>query len=785
VISFEDMYGEDTGYATVEKLMDMLVATPSTPGGESMPMVPREAWACVHNATVALRQTEMQWDNSNRDGNGPNPTDYAFTWLQLQHTRDELLRLIGTYTDATLGWDVDPVAQDLVVHLYRYLGVIEDEIDGVYPYTWWPTSAPTESPTTSPTGHPTPEVCDACPGGWTYNFDNDSLRVAVEAYTVDPAAAIATYGEINCWNTIGVTDMSGLFQDKNWFNEDISCWSTKFVTNMNMMFYRTSNFNQPLGTWDTSSLETMEDMFRVSAFNQDISGWNVGSLTSMYRTFLSSQFNQDLSAWDISNVNNMRQAFMRAENFNQNMCAWSAKATSIPDPYQTNHMFTDSGCPIQVQQVDLTATPADPMCRRCDCDACPSGWTSTLDDASIRTAVGAHLTDAAAATATYGTMNCWDTTAVTDMSALFSGAGNFNEDISCWNTKSVTDMNNMFYRAGRFDQPLGNWITSSVQDMSDMLRGSKFNQDISGWNVSSVTNMFRTFTSSEFNQDISGWDVSNVVDMRQTFQRAASFNQNMCAWGPKAVSIPDAYQTNIMFSETACPVPVDQVEMTADPPQPLCVRCDCDACLEGWTATLDDASIRTAVAAWTADAAAATATYGAMTCWNTDAVTDMSFLFSGNGFFNEDISCWNTQSVTNMNSMFYRAGRFNQPLGTWDTGLVQDIGDMFRGTAFNQDISGWNVGSVTNMFRTFLSSEFNQDVSGWDVSSVVDMRQTFQRAASFNQNLCAWGEKVGSLASNYMTNHMFGDTSCRVIQQQVDLEAGPPGPFCAQCGNMW
>ena len=44
---------------------------------------------------------------------------------------------------------------------------------------------------------------------------------------------------------------------------------------------------------------------------------------------------------------------------------------------------------------------------------------------------------------------------------------------------------------------------------------------------------------------------------------------------------------------------------------------------------MTDSNIRTAVAAWFADAAAAEALYGHISTWVTSAVTDMSRLFCG------------------------------------------------------------------------------------------------------------------------------------------------------------
>ena len=76
------------------------------------------------------------------------------------------------------------------------------------------------------------------------------------------------------------------------------------------------------------------------------------------------------------------------------------------------------------------------------------------------------------------------------------------------------------------------------------------------------------------------------------------------------------------------------------------------------------ASLKTAVQAFNADPAAATATYGPIADWDVSAVTDMSGLFKeddapysygvdddGLGF-NADLSNWDTSSVTNMGQMF-------------------------------------------------------------------------------------------------------------------------------------
>jgi len=73
--------------------------------------------------------------------------------------------------------------------------------------------------------------------GQVYAFaDKDALRAAIAAYTANAASATATYGPISSWDVSAVTDMNGLFANRNNFNADISSWDTSRVTDMATMF---------------------------------------------------------------------------------------------------------------------------------------------------------------------------------------------------------------------------------------------------------------------------------------------------------------------------------------------------------------------------------------------------------------------------------------------------------------------------------------------------------------------------------------------------------------------
>ena len=138
-----------------------------------------------------------------------------------------------------------------------------------------------------------------------------------------------------------------------------------------------------------------------------------------------------------------------------------------------------------------------------------------LNDSNFQTAVDMWFTNEANATATFGHISDWNTSAVTDMSYAFENRTSFNENIAYWDTSSVTSMKYMFSGATSFNQPIGGWNVSSVGNMRDMFNSaSSFNQDLGDWNTSSVSTMLWMFNAaSSFNQDISNWDVSSVLNI--------------------------------------------------------------------------------------------------------------------------------------------------------------------------------------------------------------------------------------------------------------------------------
>ena len=137
-------------------------------------------------------------------------------------------------------------------------------------------------------------------------------------------------------------------------------------------------------------------------------------------------------------------------------------------------------------------------------------------------------TDPISAKATYGEMNTWDVSGVTNFSTLFWYWPRFNEDISNWDVSNGTDFHGMFKQAVAFNSDLSGWDVSNGTDFSVMFSSTwLFNSDLSGWDVSNGTNFTMMFSGTKsFNADISGWDVSSGINFTAMFQSNSHFDIN-------------------------------------------------------------------------------------------------------------------------------------------------------------------------------------------------------------------------------------------------------------------
>ena len=205
-------------------------------------------------------------------------------------------------------------------------------------------------------------------------------------------------------------------------------------------------------------------------------------------------------------------------------------------------------------------------------------------------------------------------TTLQNASSMFSGASNFNGDISGWKTPNLLSMANMFSSASKFNSSLAGWDVSKVQSFSNTFGGaSVFNQDLSSWNTGSATDMnFMFYFTPNFNGNISTWNTSKVKDMGSMFLFSSKFKGDLSKWDVSQV-------TNFsgMFNSVS-----------------------------GFNSNISN--------------------------WNVGSAVRMGSMFAGASAFNQDLSSWKTPNAKEMNSMFYGASSFSSDLSAWTVANVTD-----------------------------------------------------------------------------------------------------------------
>ena len=181
---------------------------------------------------------------------------------------------------------------------------------------------------------------------------------------------------------------------------------------------------------------------------------------------------QDISGWDIRKVENLEYMFWYAYAFKQNLCSWRVKDFPFN---KCSGIFGGSGCQNKGNPVDTSSPFCESHCFKCfenrgalvnavnSCNA-PSKQTSG-ECTSQKEVHGWPMSEW-----------CFGP-GVTDMSSLFAGAREFNEDIRNWDVSKVTNMGEMFSGAFTFNQDISQWDVSRVTNMRGMFRNArKFDQ---------------------------------------------------------------------------------------------------------------------------------------------------------------------------------------------------------------------------------------------------------------------------------------------------------------------
>jgi DNA-binding beta-propeller fold protein YncE len=143
-----------------------------------------------------------------------------------------------------------------------------------------------------------------------------------------------------------------------------------------------------------------------------------------------------------------------------------------------------------------------------------------------------------------GIMNNWDVRTIKTFDEMFSGATEFNVDLSSWNTGSAVQMNGMFKNNQFFNSDLSGWDVSNVEGFEEMFLNAKaFNSDISGWQTGSALSMEAMFQNAEsFDQNLGGWSVGGVTRMENMLNNSGlsveNYDKTLIGWNAQSVQ-PD------------------------------------------------------------------------------------------------------------------------------------------------------------------------------------------------------------------------------------------------------
>jgi surface protein len=379
-------------------------------------------------------------------------------------------------------------------------------------------------------------------------------------------------------------------------------------------------------------------------------------------------------------------------------------------------------------------------------------------------------------------INAWNTANVTNMSGMFYGANNFNQNISAWNTNNVTKMSGMFQNAQRFNQNISTWNTANVTNMSDLFRNATaFNQNLGTWQLNTNVTLINMLDNcgmdcANYSATLHGWannpstpsnktlgangrtyGINAVVDYNTltttkgwtingaTAGNSACFSKNdfVTTWN-LATPGTGANQLNLSIGGSGTTRYYSWVGLPSGTSGSGSFVSS-NLSLNG-LATNDVITLAIAPTNFNSIDCNALTDNKRLTNinqWGTTAWSTMYYAFDGCSNLNvtaTDIP--NLNGVNNMSGMFKGCNSLNGPanIGSWNVANVQHMENTFRNAiVFNQNIGNWNVANVTTMDNMFYgTTAFNQDISSWNVGGVYTMLGTFADATAFNQDVSNW-----------------------------------------------
>jgi surface protein len=130
----------------------------------------------------------------------------------------------------------------------------------------------------------------------------------------------------------------------------------------------------------------------------------------------------------------------------------------------------------------------------------------------------------------------WDTSAVTNMTSMFSGNGEFHGDLSTWDVSNVTLMDDMFSASGIEDSGIGSWDVGALTSAYGMLLNATQLSPklvLSRWNVDECRVLSSMFASSSVTDSgIGKWVLHSDATTSSMLENATLFRGDL-SWSDK------------------------------------------------------------------------------------------------------------------------------------------------------------------------------------------------------------------------------------------------------------
>ena len=339
--------------------------------------------------------------------------------------------------------------------------------------------------------------------------------------------------------------------------------------------------------------------------------------------------------------------------------------------------------------------------------------------------------------------NCFDTSSVTDMSAMFIDCTSLTSlDLSDFDTSSVTDMGAMFdHCTGLTSLDLSGFDTSSVTNMGAMFQNcaSLTSLDVSSFDTSNVTDMFFMFNicKSLTSLDLASFDTSNVIDMSHMFASCERLTGlDLSGFDTSSVTTMES-----MFYECESLVSLNLTNFDTSSVTRMGFMFEkCNSLTSLNLSNFDTANVTymCLMFGWCNGLTSLD-----LSGFDTSNVADMGSMFSNcSNLVSLNISSFDTSNVTSMYSMFSCCERLTGlDLSGFDTSNVTNMAGMFSNCKdlTSLDLSGFDTSNVTSMCYMFSSCESltNLNLSGFDASAVTEMDDMFYGCDNLPDIICS------------------------------------------------